>query len=31
MISQLLDQIINESLPPARKEKQIALQATAGY
>jgi hypothetical protein len=30
-ISKLVGQIFNESLPRARKERQIALQASAGY
>jgi hypothetical protein len=30
-ISKLVDQIFNESLPRARKERQIAPQASAGY
>jgi len=30
-ISKLVDQIFNENLPRARKERQIAPQASAGY
>jgi len=30
-ISKLVDQIFDESLPRARKERQIAPQASAGY
>jgi hypothetical protein len=30
-IPKLVDQIFNESLPRARKERQIAPQASAGY
>jgi hypothetical protein len=30
-ISKLVGQIFNESLPGARKERQIAPQASAGY
>jgi len=30
-ISKLVDQTFNESLPRARKERQIAPQASAGY
>jgi hypothetical protein len=30
-ISRLVDQILNESLPRAREERQIAPQASAGY
>jgi hypothetical protein len=31
LISKLVDQIFGESLPRARKERQIAPQASAGY
>jgi len=31
IISKLVGQIFNESLPRARKERQIAPQASAGY